>query len=115
MIKELLGFNRLTEAAEQNLEGTLFHNTDEECFPGVREFVAAMAIPEEMKDLAPLNTQINLEYFTKEIREWKESTSNSPSGNHLGHYKVALQDKEISEGYSKMINMPVRYGFSPSR
>ena len=82
-----------------------------------REFVVAMAMPEkEMKDLAPLNTQIKLEDFTKGIREWKESTSTSPTGRHLGHYKVALQDKEqLSEGYSKMINMPVRYGFSPNR
>ena len=69
-----------------------------------------------MKDLAPLNTQIKLEDFTKGIREWKESTSTSPTGRHLGHYKVALQDKEqLSEGYSKMINMPVRYRFSPNR
>jgi hypothetical protein len=44
-MKYLLGFNGLTEAADQILEGTLFHNTDKECFPGVREFVAAMAIP----------------------------------------------------------------------
>jgi len=44
-MKYLLGFNGLTEAADQIFEGTLFHNTDKECFPGVREFVAAMAIP----------------------------------------------------------------------
>ena len=54
-----------------------------------------------MKDLAPLNTPIKLEDFTNGVREWKESTSTSASGRHLGHYKVALQDKELSEGYSK--------------
>ena len=54
-----------------------------------------------MKDLAPLNKQIKLEDLTKEIREWKESTSTSTSGRHFGNDKVALQDKELSEGYSK--------------
>ncbi len=45
-----------------------------------------MAIPEEMKDSAPLNTQD----FTKGIREWKESTSTSLSGRHLGQYYKLL-------------------------
>ena len=38
-MKYLLGFNGLTEAADQILEGTLFHSTDEECFPGVESLL----------------------------------------------------------------------------
>ena len=43
-MQDLLGFNGMTEAADLILEGTLFQNLDEVCFPGVRQFIAAMAV-----------------------------------------------------------------------
>ena len=34
-------------------------------------------------------------------KKWKENTSTSPKGNHLGHYKVWLRDYEEEQGKPK--------------
>ena len=62
-----------------------------------------------------MNMEITEDDFRKGIKEWKETTSTSPSNQHLGHYKVALQDLELTQGYPKMINILVKRVFSPSR
>ena len=33
----------------------------------------------------------------------------------MGHYKASLRDKELTAGYSMMLNIPVQLGFSPKR
>ena len=114
-MQDLLGFHGLTQAADQILRGTLFENYDTDCFPGVKEFVSAMIIPKEMTNLTKINTEILEADFTKGIRGWKESTSTSPSGQHLGHYKASLRGKELTVGYARMLNIPVQMGFSPKR
>jgi hypothetical protein len=35
-----------------------------------------------------------LEDFTGAIKAWKERTSTSPSGHHLGHYKLLVKTYE---------------------
>ena len=70
----LLGFNGLTIAADQILEGTLFENTDEECFLGVREFVvAAMAIPKELKGIPKVHR--NSKRDSQSPQKFKSKTS----------------------------------------
>ena len=51
------------------------------------------------------------------MRGWKETTSTSPSGHHLGHYKASLQDIERTRGYQQMmLNIPtIKYGFALKR
>ena len=68
-MRDLLGFNGITEAADQILEGKLFQNLDEECFPGLRQFIAAMAVPDELKAKTKMNTEINEDDFRKRIKE----------------------------------------------
>ena len=116
-MRDLLGFNGITEAADQILEGKLFQNLDEECFPGLRQFIAAMAVvQDELKGKTQMNMKITEDDFRKGMKEWKETTFTSPSNRHLGHYKVArLQVLELTQGYAKMINIPVKRGFSPSQ
>jgi hypothetical protein len=41
--------------------------------------------------------------------------STSPSGRHLGHYKTAILDDEVTQLYVDMINFPITYGFAPER
>jgi hypothetical protein len=60
---------------------------------------------------------------------WKESTSTSPSGRHLGHYKAIINDPErkkeacnenymskhkldLLELYTNLVNIPLKYGFA---
>ena len=91
-MRDLLGFNGITEAADQILEGKLFQNLDEECFPGLRQFIAAMAVvQDELKGKTQMNMKITEDDFRKGMKEWKETTSTSPSNRHLGHNKVEKQ------------------------
>ena len=63
------------------------------------------------------------------MKKWRESTSTSPSGQHLGHYKtfVAVIDKkllpkertrlqrlqeQISNAYITMINYATKHNYS---
>jgi hypothetical protein len=49
---------------------------------------------------------LTLENFTSTIRKWKEATSTSPSGKHLGHYKSLLSlDSQINQ-YTEEIPGP---------
>jgi hypothetical protein len=40
--------------------------------------------------LTSIDICITLQEFNKALRKWNEATSTSPSGRHLGHYKVLL-------------------------
>jgi hypothetical protein len=43
-----------------------------------------------------------------------ESTSSSPSGRYIGHYKVAAKSDTLSGLLSKMMSIPLLGGFSPT-
>jgi hypothetical protein len=47
------------------------------------------------ENLPKIDETINFEDFTKAIKTWRESTSTSPSGRHLGHYKSLMVDDDI--------------------
>ena len=47
-MRDLLGFNGITEAADQILEGKLFQNLDDACSPEVIQLTAAMVVPDEL-------------------------------------------------------------------
>jgi hypothetical protein len=90
-----------------------------------------MVMPEEIKVLGEkINCEISEDDFILGFRKWKESTSTSPSGWHLGHYKAIVYDPDLKkqepkkqhlhehktnfvEALVKLINVPLRYGFAP--
>jgi hypothetical protein len=43
---------------------------------------------------ATISSRITLQDFTSAIKAWKERTSTSPSGRHLGHYKLLVKTYE---------------------
>jgi hypothetical protein len=45
----------------------------------------------------------------------EESTSTSPSGRHLGHYKAAILDEDITHLHVDMLNIPIQIGFAPEQ
>ena len=48
------------------------------------------------------------------MNEWKETTSMSPSGCHLDHYKTAHDlDNRVTALHVAMLNLPVMHGFAP--
>jgi hypothetical protein len=65
----------------------LFQNLDDACSPEVIQLIAAMVVPDELQGQPQMNMEITEDGFRKGTKEWKETTSTSPSNQHLGHYK----------------------------
>jgi hypothetical protein len=65
--------------------------------------------------LQEISATISDDDFQQTVKKWKESTSTSPSGRHLGHYKAALLDDDITHLHVDMLNIPIQYGFAPER
>ena len=79
-MKDLLGYNGISKSADQILEGTLFENLDEECFPGVKEFIVAMATPPSLK--------ISVKSTPRSLRQTLERASQDGRKQHP-HHQVA--------------------------
>jgi hypothetical protein len=55
-------------------------------------------MPEEIKVLGKqIETEISEADFISGFKDWKESTSTSPSGRHLGHYKAIVNDPDLKK------------------
>lgn len=86
-----LGFRGDQPLSTQILEGTYQHQPDEDdtVSQNVRLLLQHLEQVQEMA-ATPSFPTISLEEFTSKLRVRSESTTTSPSGLHLGHYKKAL-------------------------
>ena len=83
-------------------------------------------------DLDSLPKEVSMIDMREKFTKWKETTSTSPSGRHLGHYKVlftsldstlSFKDKEllesyqhdIADAYRTIINYAIRHRYSFKR
>ena len=62
-----------------------------------------------------VDTAISVKDFTAAVKAWKETTSTSPSGRHLGHYRTAILDTKMAQLHTTMLNIPITSGFAPDR
>ena len=53
--------------------------------------------------------------FSRIFSKRKESTTSSPSGRHIGHYRAILGNKELVQFFCTMCELPLNFGFSPKR
>jgi hypothetical protein len=101
--------------------------------PETEQVIKELAMPEEIKVFGKkIDCEISEEDFLLGIKGWKESTSTSPSGRHLGHYKAIITDPDLKKqdpekshlreretnfvsALVKMLNLPLKYGFTPKR
>jgi hypothetical protein len=75
--------------------------------------------------LPTIDTMISAEQVSRGFRKWRENTSTSPSGCHLGlrritTYPAADEEteevrKQILQAQTDIINIPIQKGFSPHR
>jgi hypothetical protein len=56
---------------------------------------------------------VTSEEFIQAYKNIKESTSSSPSGRHVGHYKAILDDPTLVNLHSVMMTLPFQHGFIP--
>ena len=62
-----------------------------------------------------IELKITREELRKGVKLWIESTTTSPSGSHLGHYKVLVQDEDMADFLITQMELPLQYGFAPTR
>ncbi|KAI2510294.1 hypothetical protein MHU86_4172 [Fragilaria crotonensis] len=113
-IHDALTFTSLSPAAEDLLRGIVpssWHGDD----MLLKEFLASFTIPNSVQDADPIPITISSEDFKKGILSWKESTTTSPSGRHLGHYKALVQDPILLDSMAKFLNIVVTRGISIPR
>lgn len=114
LIHDALTFTSISPAATKLLKGIVpqeWHGDDEL----LREFLASFTIPLTVQEADPIQTKITSADIKKGISSWKEATTTSPSGRHLGHYKAIVQDPSLLECMSKFLDIAVSRGISITR
>ena len=93
IIYNAITFTGLSPAATKVLEGIIppeWHGDDN----ALKEFLASFVIPNHIADVDSISIKISEDDVTKGFQGWRETTTTSPSGRHLGHYKALIQDPE---------------------
>jgi hypothetical protein len=88
-----LGFTSITEKGTMILNGQ--YDTDH--LDAAVQLLIHHLQANASADIMPLKPSISYDAFTNKLRTWRESTSTSPSGLHLGHYKALLARHKISD------------------
>jgi hypothetical protein len=114
-LAKLIGASGLTSVCDNLLKGTLFENHDDILFPELRSFLHELAIPPEIQGLPDIMTEISIEEYTAGYKKWRETTSTSPSGRHLGIHKASLKLGSITADLCEMLNIVIRSGIAPTR
>jgi hypothetical protein len=61
----------------------------------------------DTNNLPTINQDITFEEFFTGMRKWNERTTTSPSGRHLGHYKVLIRLKVMDETQTINLSMEI--------
>ena len=62
-----------------------------------------------------ISLRISAEDYESGMKQWSEKTSTSPSGRNLSLYKSLLGDKDFTDFFRRMCELPVVHGFAPTR
>ena len=108
----MVGFSGITPEADAIIEGECIAHMGIPMSKEIETFLEECRRP---ASVSPVDTVISVKAFTKTIKEWKETTSTSPSGRHLGHYHTAILDTRVAQLHTDLLNIPVTYGFAPER
>jgi hypothetical protein len=110
-----------TIEAQEIMEGTvpLAFVTENPYTKKVIEYIA------NRENLHAIDTYITADQISRGFRKWRESTSTSPSGCHLGLRRITtypMEDEELEEArkhilkmQTDIVNLPIQNGFSPYR
>ena len=96
-LTEYFGPNGTNEQSRQVLEG-LFPIGAIETTPSTKSFLRRLASLRKLTKLHPFDSSITGEDLQKGYSVWRESTTTSPSGRHLGFDKAALASPSPPDG-----------------
>ena len=109
-----LSFSTLTSAGTSLLNGNFsshWHGENEL----LREFFASFSSPENVRSSQSIPTSVEEVDVKRGFGKWREATSTSPSGRHLGHYRAIIQDDTLLSCLTKFLDIIVQRGISLSR
>ena len=109
-----LTFSTLSPAGTNLLNGVFpqqWYGKDEL----LREFLASFAAPSSVRQSTMIPTSVTEDDVKRGFGRWKEATSTSPSGRHLGHYRAIIQDEDFLNCLTKFLDIIVQRGISISR
>jgi hypothetical protein len=81
----------------------------------LREFLASFTSPPSVRKGNPIPTSVTEDDVKRGFGRWREATSTSPSGRHLGHYRAIIQDDDLLYCLTKFLDIIVQRGISISR
>ena len=81
----------------------------------LRELLASFAIPDRVTKHGTITSDISATDVLGCFKGWKESTSTSPSGRHLGHYKALIQHPTLLHCFVQFMNIVVARGIAIPR
>jgi hypothetical protein len=70
----------------------------------LREFLKSFSTPQSVRESHPISTSIEAADVKRGFGRWREQTSTSPSGRHLGHYRAAIQDDTLLRCLTKFLD-----------
>ena len=114
LIHDALKFSSISPASINLLSGEIpqeWHQ-DDEC---LREFLASFIVPESVHKAGDIPTEITDDDVLYCFKNWRETTSTSPSGRHLGHYRSLIQNPILLNCFVKFMNIAVQSGISIPR
>jgi hypothetical protein len=81
------------------------------------EAVTILRLLSSSPELIPFtpSNMISEEEFSLAYKAIKETTSSSPSGQHVGHYKAVINDLSLVQMNCTMMSLPFMHGFTPCR
>ena len=114
IIHDALSFSSLSTASINILDGEIpsaWHKDDSV----LRDFLASFTIPEDVRLCGEIPTEITEDDVLHGFKHWRETTSTSPSGRHLGHYRSLIQHPALLSCFVKFMNIAVQSGVSIPR
>ena len=103
VIHDAITFSSLSPPAIDLLEGEIpqeWHTDD----VALREFLASFTVPERVKSKGEIPIEISEAELGRGFKSWRETTTTSPSGRHLGHYKAIMQEPILPSLFSAEIS-----------
>jgi hypothetical protein len=94
VILDALKFSTLSIAGDEFLRGIIpdeWHGSNQL----LQEFLTSFIAPPRVQSQTTIPATISEDDVRRGFGRWKEATSTSPSGRHLGHYKALIQHDKL--------------------
>jgi len=112
LIVQLIGRAGDTVHALNLFQGHVPEHIPESTLPETKRVLQILSQPYPIVDST---VTITSDKFITTYSVAKESTSSSPSGRHIGHYKAILDDPTRVDLHSQMMSIPFQVGIVPER